>query len=314
MQTTSANDHWVLHVGADLLPPVQPNSVRIERRPDVYSALARMLAAKSHPPQHVLVSVDELLPGESEFFDLLARHFPGVPIRRHGCQYARLDAPESGSAIAAPVIERTPPRVAESMPRDPVPFPSRAPMHDQRGSVETQPASEAQEAEKRAVDIGSAPTVPIESTESARVEPSEPCLLQESPIEPDGDFEKDVPHAQQSERERTFATPMDSPSGEMIPDEGDPDPDGSQSARVPWKSYDSRPKRLPPGSSPPSPRPAAGAEPLVHDNGDTTFDRYAPLLTPEELDALMFDDHELTALDSDERRSLIADEPATEPT
>ncbi|MBI3835038.1 MAG: hypothetical protein HY287_11980 [Planctomycetes bacterium] len=126
------------------------------------------------------------------------------------------------------------------------------------------------------------------------------------------------------------------------PEERSPDSaaESTSHARVPWRTYTDTPPRHapqrlapqnenppPPSSAPPTPQQSTVREQPLNSTSAAPMsrpieqtrtppvqrqsfadDRYAPLLTPEELQALMADDEEVESLTMDETDALLSDE------
>lgn len=217
---------------------------------DVYRALARLCRNASNAPRAVIVCVDGLGPPELEFFSLLSRARPDLPVYVYGDQRSESRIAKAiGLGAQGRATEEVIRSISTREPAPPAPAPG-----DQ---VEALPR-------------------PTTSDTAPLATPS----IDESPIQHQG------------------ATVQD--------DYGDDDEvDGGAiegSVRVPWLRYGDKPARTAP--KPPTPTahdaPSAEQEPSVSE-------AHQPLLTDEELQALIGDD--ISAIAPDGPDADPCDEP-----
>ncbi len=247
---------------------------------DVYRGLARLCKGDDVPTRMVVVSVDELAPAEFEFFTILSR------IRRNVSIYVysrnKSDARTTRAIEHGAIGEATDEvlrmlgaamraaGVTERAPNRCVDQPSEnAPR--EREAVKTDRSSPAQDGADVA-PVAPAPDPPSTHGDDATPEPPEP----------------------------------------MAPGDGRPDVDTAEPARVPWLRYADEPVRRapPPRRSAPSP-PSEAPAPLpigrtVPAESALEPDSFEPLLTDEELEALMGDD--IAAIAPDESSALRGDD------
>ena len=244
---------------------------------DVYRALARLCRSPSNAPRAVIVCVDGLGPPELEFFSLLSRARPDLPVYVYGHQRSESRIAKAiGLGAQGRATEEVIRSISTREPAPPAPAPG-----DQ---VEAPPKSLSQKScgtgfpadrsvSKPVIGIGSKPTT---SDTAPLVTPS----IDESPIQHQG--------------------------AAVTGDYGDDDEvDGGAiegSVRVPWLRYGDKPARTAP--KPPTPTahdaPSAEQEPSVSE-------AHQPLLTDEELQALIGDD--ISAIAPDGPDADPRDEP-----
>ncbi len=248
--------------------------------PDVYRALAGLGRGSEAGFGAVVVSVDRLDPAEFEFFQLAARHHRRVPVYVYGQRNAaekvrtalRLGARQVVDAVSLrPLLgpDRTAPPAPSAEDRGAEPPEADAPaLHE---------VTALSEPDRPAPDAGARPIVPLS------VENDEPAAGAAVP-------------AGAAPREETY--PDDEPPGA---DDDSVEVEPAQTprrgaARVPWLRYDDAPQRTPPRRITPAAGKPASA-PAGHEPE-------APLLSPEELQALLADDEppESTAAPKTRRR------------
>lgn len=233
---------------------------------DAYRGLARLGAKRQPPFAAVVVDVDRLDPSEMEFFDLAVRYRWAVPVlvcaRSAGSPRLREALLRGARAAVDPesVVDQVsrvsePPPVSQSAPEEadgePVP-PTHAIDHDLERRLAAAVSTPDPGAEN--IDVGLANEV--------RTTGREPEAVSEELTAPETEPEPETPRAPVPER--------------VCPD--DHVSEDRSSARVPWRRYADRPQRKPPPRN--SPTPTASAP-------DTIDRREPPLLTSEELDALI---------------------------
>jgi hypothetical protein len=232
----------------------------VETFGDVYRALARVGRDDEHAVHAVLVCVDELTPAELEFFELLHRHRRDVAQGVYGSGRRRLDR---YVAVGAREIESEAAFrnwiagvICDDTRRRPGIDPQEGAIGDRgethaAGASSTRPGSD---------------TPPTSDRESAT----------------------EVPLAGENESGRTETPPV------VVTEHGDDEIDEpaataepSQAAiRVPWLKYGGGPSRAAPQRAEPSANPRRTANAPAH----PARAPYEPLLTDEELRALIGDD------------------------
>ena len=225
---------------------------------DVYRTLAYVLLPRSTPLTAIIVNVDGLGRTELEFFSILARRFPSLNV----CVY--------GGARAAPRIEQalecgakcrlTDELLGEMLTpvQDVAETRSPGPVHEQ---IEAPPPATREGTED--VDMEDASVVPASERQQPAKADEEGSLRSEDCQDPD---------AITSSRPQEYE--------DSVP----PDAEDTEPARVPWLNYRDRPQR-----AAPSQREApANSEPRPPQS--PSRDLTAPLLTDEELKALLSDD------------------------
>lgn len=256
----------VLHIAAGPASTVDPVSSslakggwRVEETGDVYRGLARMTASAS-PPRAVIVCVDFLRSDEFEFFALARRHRPGVRILAYadGRLSAKLDQALAVDGVARFEAAGTERLLEGAMPGD---TPRRA-------------------ARDLSANRANGPSAPRRVEAPPDVASSRPSGGFSAATFDGGDAmcESDAGAAGRPlgpmDHEGVFT--LDEQERESECDEPAP-------ARVPWGPQQGRPARTPPRPSPPAePAPRSLLRPAPLDD--------TPLLSEEELQALIGDD------------------------
>jgi hypothetical protein len=257
----------------------EERGVEVHCAADVYRALARI---GKQCPAAVVVAVDWLANDELEFFEILARRHRNVRAfvvghQRAGSKLSRAVG-YGASVLASPIAVVDQVGVCPAPATAPAAPPARSRGVDvQEKQPEFASAHNVFDAEldrrlQELVESGGASAevaaAPVEAPEPAGPEAT-PLRLAELDTAEDRTYEviaEDVP-------------PVSGPGVEDI--------DITRPVRVPWRRYDGAPARTPPRIRPPEP-PADGAD--------------APLLTPEELDALLGDDDSANGSDWGSRK------------
>lgn len=272
--TTCQNDGRVLWVRPTVSPLGTPvgKTARIEDTltrasdsvlvvEDVYHALVKLARADAHRISAAVVCVDAVDPEELAFFTLLARrrNVPPSYVYGHERSLAKLGrAIEMGATGEADVdlIEqltmRPPAPNDAAVPHEPTEDPSAL-----TGSLPSGPVFET--------------VVPAVDD---RYESFDPLSFQEHC---DSDETAD---AQVGEADGATTDAADEPT--PAPEQAEPD----APARVPWRQYGGRPPRQAPQRTPPPASPAADEREADSDPDDL----HQPLLTEEELRALIGND------------------------
>jgi len=228
--------------------------------PDVYRALARLCASQAFDLQEaprtcaVVVCMDDVGPAELEFFTLLKRVRPGLPVYVYGdgrlesklAEAVKLGAagPATEAVIRSITAEAEQPTIESHRE------------FDEPAQVDVAPIRHAD-----------AETAPESFVESEALQPS-----------PSNGDEQEIPDDYDS-------LPTSDTLAES--DDSDPQPAG-QPVRVPWLRYGDRPTRKAPTREAPRPPQRPPAEPSPRDLPDIPGDE--PLLTSAELEALLGDD------------------------
>lgn len=224
--------------------------VRVRDCSNVYQGLARLCIAGADLPGAVLVSVDAMDASELEFFRLVARMFPTLPVYVYGgtSSCARIDrAIELGARDRA-----TDGVLAELCRARPVP----------RAVVESEVGHAAPPC---AAPVADAPTPVSDSPEPPRQE----HVSSESPVDLESDLEA---LAEADESDDALDASMEQVSDALMEDLEDDGEVGE--VRVPWLTYKDAPVRRGPNgaeprrsgeSSPPPQRIVRRSEPLLSD-------------------------------------------------
>lgn len=247
MQQTSNDTHLrVLHIGPSphsdrgegsttpgLFEILESSLVKVAYCEDVYRALARLCRASGNRPDLVIVRIDDVLPDEFEFFEILARTQRELPVfvyatgRSLGKVVGAIQQGARG-AVTAGLLEQFLPQQADKQVGAP---------HDSNVRI-TEPDP----------TVGSGIERPLPDQRPVQ---GPPVDTNDAIVDPVGDVEIDA---------ESESTP----------------------ARVPWLRYSDRPVRQGPA------RPRA-SDSASNDSSAPTSQN-APLLTEEELRALMGDD------------------------
>lgn len=241
--------------------------------PDVYRAMARI---GRESPAAVVVGIDWLTTAELEFFELVGRRHRDVQVYVLGHERARsklAKAIGTGAAALGSPLELvnllsagSPPPAAPSAP--PPPEPSDIP-----GRVRENPPSFASshnvfdaELDRRLRELaaGAAPDAedPAEAEEEDLPGPAGATASEEN-----------EPKASSDRTYEVIAEDLGAPPAEES--ETEEESEDPHPVRVPWRRYEGGPVRTPPRRTPPEPADEANDP---------------PLLTPEELDALLGDE------------------------
>lgn len=258
--------------------------LEVERCPDVYLGLARALRYSQLQCHAVVVGVEDLSPGEFEFFSVLARARRDLPVLVYGARVPdrvirALEMGARGLATQEAILSleaRIQSRDQSDQSEEPaaVPIPAAAPPSPHRPRpfdfVKPSPVVEA------------APTITVPTppahTEAPIVE-SKPTIAREDEVE-------------------------DEPQDNASP---------IAAARVPWLRYSGGPARQRPGSANTEHKEPASAD-RIHNVDSANGKRlrecgservYEPLLTEQELAALLGDD--LDDLSLQEREMLTGE-------
>lgn len=228
---------------------------------DVYRALARI---GKRPPAAVVAAVDWLSAPELEFFEILARSHAERPVYVVGAARARgkIDRAVACGASGLATLDEF---VAELSP-------CAAEAADSTPSVDLSPPPASPPRERG--DIPFAPTGNVFDAElDRRLSEAAESVASETD---DFDDPSDLP-----ERAGRMFDEGDDASDDLSDDHTD------TPVRVPWLTYESSPRRIPPTRVPPN---GDSVEPETPKDADDD----PPLLTPEELEALLADDDDPT--------------------
>ncbi len=260
--------------------------------PDVYRGLARLCSADSSTSKStrqwraVIVCVDNLAPAELEFFSVLRRKHPDLPVYVYGMEHFE-------SRIQQAIGRGATGRVNEAVIR-PLADAARV-----RATETRELSGEASEATAESLPRGPR----ILSDESETVEAAI-RIVDELEVDTPEDVEvEDLGARAPEEEEDSSATE----SYEEEDAELDADDDEVRGpARVPWLGYSDGPARRSPGRTPPpsveaSPPPAKGLEEEAREISE-------PLLTEDELQALLGGElDDIAAIAPEERREPEVD-------
>ncbi len=247
---------------------------------DVYRALASICRGPDDPPPIVLVDLATVGEAEMDVFRVLSRHCPRVevyvyPADPHAPRAARALEHATGGPLTRDVLE-------ELLSRRPV-FPAADAPASSTGDAAvpaTEPPARAVEGttgdaaanapvdQRREPERSFPPAAPADSSE--REEPRPALEATEGDSSPSF-------HAEVEAEPSPPADDRQDRQGERE----DEEEDESGPVRVPWVRYEDAPRRTPPGRVPP------GAERTSPVRRDGVGDRSAPLLTDEELEALL---------------------------
>jgi hypothetical protein len=229
----------------------------------VYGALARVLRPAGNAPTAVIVCLDRLEAGELEFFTLAAKLAPSVPVYVYGRApdgrrqqralslgaRSEVSADHIATVLASLLQEATEP--AEALHREfAAPAPPPIEPHLTEPSPEQGPPVEV---------------IAGMNEHHGRRVPCPPGLTGETPAVP----------ARSSERDEPTVT---------VPQEAQPP--WSSRIPTPWQPVSGRPQRVPPGA-PPAVPPPPGREAPRDESLKSDLSPAEPLLTPQEIDALL---------------------------
>lgn len=252
---------------------------RIENCDNVYLALARLLRPTGHRYRAAVVCVDGVAGEEMEFFSLLAQQRTDLDV----LVYSRC---ENSGAVAAALQRGAVPCSAAGLGRAVEKAEAKAAVHE---TAEVAPR-------------------PMKAAESATA-PIAPELIASTPVEPAAPAPHSVPRIAEFSEE---TLPEQNGHGAQ---EDSPSEEASRGpVRVPWVRYADAPTRRKPPTvladkETVAPAPQAGIpaprEDSTPQRADESPDPFAPLLTEEELRALMSDD--FSDLGENERKFLLGD-------
>lgn len=260
--------------------------------PDVYRGLARLCSADSStskwPRQWraVIVCVDNLAPAELEFFSVLRRKHPNVPVYVYGMEHFE-------SRIQQAIGRGATGRVNEAVIR-------------QLADAARAGATETRELSGEASEVAAASL------------PCEPRILSDEPetaeaaIRIADELEVDTPEESEVEDLGTRAPEQEGDSSETESCEeedaeldADDDDEVRGPARVPWLGYSNGPARRSPGRTPP---PVEASPPKAKGVDEEARETCEPLLTEDELQALLGGElDDIAAIAPQERREPEVD-------
>lgn len=278
----------ILHVRTGPSRQVQALAARLTDRSlvvdvcdDVYRALARLGRAEADTPTVVFICMDDLLPMELEFFKFAKRLNGDLQIYVYGSNGPR-DRMTTAIELGADGV------VTEDLLDELAGQPVQPPIVES----ESDSASGGARDEDENVTSDSVPPAEPASGDSVsrpeplaapsvdpvgRVEPPPALRIDEESARATGELAQDEGHAGPADIE--YDEPTSDEAGDV---EDEDDEESMRPVRVPWLRYDQAPPRDPPDAAPrPKPwRPPPPAQP----------DRSRPLLTEEEVRALMGED------------------------
>jgi len=299
---------YVLHIrsGSDRVVEKMEHQLggvglKVDSCTDVYRGLAQLISANRPKPSAVIVCVDGLSARELEFFPIVSRHRPGVPVYLYGASVGgslsaeALELGASGvatkavieslggvSSRASEIIDQEETALAESTADEAY--------HNGKpsGSSEDYCACEPPDMDEKETDrsVEEALLEQLDGDiEPDSIEADEPLgeQTESGPMFVAGEAEKEAADegdvgvhtpSEPIEAEESFRgqTELDDSGEGALEDDRDDAARGA--ARVPWLRYEDGPVRQPPP-----------ADPVAH---ETELD--TPLLTDEEYDALIGDD------------------------
>ena len=301
---------------------LESSSLRTVVCPDVYRGLARLLKPELQIPDVVFIRMDELGRPELEFFSIVSRLRPSVPVYVYGHSEAR-NAEAIHHGASGPAEEETIRKLeAAAVPADvagkpPEPRPAGT-VPGERPGLRVSVSDDARVAPVKPITAVRPKTEQPATVQPTTGQPTPEELRSEQPAMPPAEAEPAAAEPPGFEQTPTDPGPLRSSDRDetppavaspLSPDERAAE--GSEdAARVPWLRYEGRPTRTAPQRRPPtseqtkqSDRPSSGTDSPTGRTGSPE-----PLLTEEELRALMGGD-DIASIGPEQRKAPPVEEP-----